>query len=459
MRKQGDIFYYRRRVPKDLQPLFGVAEFTKTLKTASAKEARAAKTNYDAEIDRIITGLRLRFIDAATARGTIEQLLFAKPFKPQAQAVDLETLPTSPKPKTITQVVDEYEAANKNKWSPKSASEYRTIFSKIKDKFGKMPAPALSAVVVTNWRNELAETLGVSTVNKSMSILSSVMKLAVKRQYVSLNVAEGLLLVDRRKENEIKRPYTDAEMKQILDTLFDQRLNMAGLTAAEAADFTPGYLDGGAVWHLRPTARPERYWVPIISAFTGMRLDEICQLYTDDVQAACCGDDPDKDMLLYFDVNDDRDKKLKNKTSKRLIPFHPALTYLGFDEYCQMARERQQERLFPNLKRTDTGYSNAVQKWYSRWNREHITEDETKTFHSLRHVFADRLKQSDVGESLISEILGHHVSNISMRRYSKEYSLRVRYEAIKQVQYETKMVVYKSLVGRDYDVVKSSEIV
>ena len=44
---------------------------------------------------------------------------------------------------------------------------------------------------------------------------------------------------------------------------------------------------------------------------------------------------------------------------------------------------------------------------HGRLNRKHVADDPLKTFHSLRHSFADTLKQLGVQENLISELMGH----------------------------------------------------
>ena len=40
-----------------------------------------------------------------------------------------------------------------------------------------------------------------------------------------------------------------------------------------------------------------RYWIPLIALFTGCRLNEICQLYLNDIRC--------DNGQYYFDINDD----------------------------------------------------------------------------------------------------------------------------------------------------------
>jgi len=66
-------------------------------------------------------------------------------------------------------------------------------------------------------------------------------------------------------------------------------------------------------------------------------------------------------------------------------------------------------------------YSNGFGNWYRRFNRQYVTDDPKKVFHSMCHTVADTLKQAGVPEVVISEILGHTHSSITSGRYGKRY--------------------------------------
>jgi len=158
---------------------------------------------------------------------------------------------------------------------------------------------------------------------------------------------------------------------------------------------------------------------------SGLRLDEACQLYKEDIKEV--------EGIWCLDVNDSKDKKLKNLSSKRLVPVHPKLIDMGLIEYVQKCKT---ERLWPNLKWCKiNGYSNSLGKWYQRFNRQHITDDPFKTFHSLRHAFADSLKQQGIQKELIAELMGHSQESITMGRYGKRYMPEVLLEVVKKLDY------------------------
>ncbi len=73
------------------------------------------------------------------------------------------------------------------------------------------------------------------------------------------------------------------------------------------------------------------YWVPLIGAYTGARREEIAGLAPSDiieVEGICC-----------FTIEDSELRRIKNLSSRRLIPIHSHLIELGFLDYIQKAIE------------------------------------------------------------------------------------------------------------------------
>ena len=72
--------------------------------------------------------------------------------------------------------------------------------------------------------------------------------------------------------------------------------------------------------------KPERYWVTLLSAYSGARLNEICQLNVDDISKT--------DGIWPTNSNgDSADKSTNTKSGNRVIPLHPKLLSLGFLNY------------------------------------------------------------------------------------------------------------------------------
>ena len=243
------------------------------------------------------------------------------------------------------------------------------------------------------------EPMSINSVNKHIMRLNALLGYATKEGLITVNYAQGMMLSDKRRADEMRKVYSVDDLK-------------------------------GVISHLpREPGRPERFWIPMIAMYSGMRLDEICQLYVEDVQQV--------DGIWCFSINDDKDKKLKNPASKRIVPIHPMLISSGLVQYADYIRESGVPRLWMNLTwRKADGYGNAIGNWYRRFNREHITKDEGKVFHSFRHTVTDTLKQAEVSEIVIAELVGHSTSSsMTMGRYGKRYQPKVLLDALLKLNY------------------------
>lgn len=78
-----------------------------------------------------------------------------------------------------------------------------------------------------------------------------------------------------------------------------------------------------------------KYWIPLIAAYTGARLEEICQLTVNDIKT------DEATGIIYADITDigmaadGEQKKAKTKTSVRPIPIHSVLLKIGLMEYVE----------------------------------------------------------------------------------------------------------------------------
>ncbi len=170
--------------------------------------------------------------------------------------------------------------------------------------------------------------------------------------------------------------------------------------------------------------RPERYWIPMIGLYHGFRLNEICSLRLKDIYQHADG-------TYVIDVNaDGAKKKVKNKSSIRIVPIHPyVLDSLGFRDYIEKrnANAAPDDLLFPNLTYTETqGFSKNMSVWFNSWKTTWLpAESRYKNFHSLRHTFVRQAQnQAKMSDRCNQEITGHSVSGVS--RVHMGYSGRLQ---------------------------------
>ncbi len=160
---------------------------------------------------------------------------------------------------------------------------------------------------------------------------------------------------------------------------------------------------------------PMRYWVNLLALYQGMRLNEICQLYLDDIVMEeglpCIRIRPDKE----------RKQKVKNKSSIRTIPIHSTILRLGFIGYCQKIREENGTMdcgLFPPATALDGGYQRKMQQ-FNALIHSLPGMDQRKSIHSFRHNFDTELLNKGAQEYFILCLDGHTRTGELMSRYAK----------------------------------------
>jgi len=324
------------------------------------------------------------------------------------------------------------------KWTAKTEQENTAILSVLLELLGDKPVTSISHRELQGFRSTLVKlppnprkgkgregktlqeviALGLppmsqTTVNKYLIRIASFFKWAHRHKYISSNEFEGLTLAKhkRGKQSEERSIYSTSDLVQLLQSLeFDK-------------------------------ARPEQFWIPLISLYSGLRLNEVCQLHLTDIK--------DHEGVPCFSVNEEGDKEVKTASSVRLVPVHPVLIDLGLLDYVEKLRRRGSVRLWGRLQKQRDGYGQAFGKWYQRFNRSKITKERGKVFHSFRHTFTNALKQAGVSESVSAQLIGHGQATITFGRYGKDYIASVLLEAVRLVDYgESVAAALVELKGR-----------
>ena len=180
-----------------------------------------------------------------------------------------------------------------------------------------------------------------------------------------------------------------------------------------------------------PKLYPMRYWVNLLALYQGMRLNEICQLYLDDIVMEegipCIRIRPDKE----------RQQKVKNKSSIRTIPIHSTILRLGFIGYCQSIRDGSgtlSSVLFPPATALDGGYQRKMQQ-FNALIHSLPGMDQRKSIHSYRHNFDTELLNKGAQEYFILCLDGHTRTGELMSRYAKPDIHKLR-ETLELVTYD-----------------------
>ncbi|MGL1564043.1 site-specific integrase [Vibrio parahaemolyticus] len=247
---------------------------------------------------------------------------------------------------------------------------------------------------------ELNKKLGLPAISSSsvkdyIQKCSSFFAWAEQMEYTDLNPFKGFRFKNETKVSAAKNAYNEQQLNKIFSNeIFTKRT------------FKHNY----------------QYWLPILARLTGARINELCQLYKEDIKNI--------DGIWCISINRNKlDKRLKTANSERLIPLHPRLIELGFIRHVNSVSS---ERVFPELKLERDGYATAASKWYGRFKTK-LGFSRGYDFHSFRHTFANQLKNALVPAIVTSELLGHSQRSISYDRYGKELDIKTKLVVVEKI--------------------------
>lgn len=256
----------------------------------------------------------------------------------------------------------------------------------------RFPKKKLAEVLEIAKAKELAP-MSVTTANSYMSAFVSLLDFAVAEHIIERNPATGLRLAsDGVKRKDKRLPFTVADLNVIF-----------------AAPLYSGCVDDGRGYGRPGPNRPRRgrFWVPLVSLFSGMRLNEVCQLTEDDIAV----EDGTEVILVRADEDEEDDvvKRVKTAAGHRFVPIHSELKRLGFLDHVATIRAKQpaRARLFPELTTASTGYiSDNFSKWFANFLDKVEIKDDRKNFHSFRHTFRDALREAEIPQDRVRELGG-----------------------------------------------------
>src|SRR5690606_29928133 len=103
--------------------------------------------------------------------------------------------------------------------------------------------------------------------------------------------------------------------------------------------------------------RNARFWIPLLSMFGGLRLNEACQLDVADIQRI---DGVDCFVITERSESEQNDKRLKTATSERIVPVHDTLLGFGFMDVVRQRKRAGETKLFGEVAMGATGYRSST---------------------------------------------------------------------------------------------------
>ena len=264
-------------------------------------------------------------------------------------------------------------------------------------------------------------TINSTNINAYMARFATMLNWAVAEEYLGRNPARGLQLAETVHPQDRRKPFEPWQLRRIFHApIFigckdeQQGYAVAGTTIASAA----------------------RFWVPLICLFSGMRLNEACQLDVTDVRTL--------EGILCFviteaSVSGTRDKSLKTKSSERIVPAHPVLLDIGLVAFVQRKREEGAIKLFDDLPLGKRGFrSVAFSRWFSRFLVSVRAASDRTCFHSFRHGFRDASRHAQIDRDIALRLGGWIIGGSHSEAaddYGSGYRPQILFEAISKISF------------------------
>lgn len=172
-------------------------------------------------------------------------------------------------------------------------------------------------------------------------------------------------------------------------------------------------------------SEPHLKWMPLLSVVTGARIAEMTFLQGKDIYEIQKG-------LWVADLTTDlavagksttKERKIKNKGSRRIMALHNCLVETGFIKYAKS--KRPDDWLFPHLHKKKDGTlakdpaDSASKKMRQNLEKVGIHEKHVHVFHSTRHTAKDIMRIAKIEERTSDMQTGHVQKSISRTYGSK----------------------------------------
>jgi integrase len=243
--------------------------------------------------------------------------------------------------------------------------------------------------------------MSAANANEYMNKLSGLFNWAEKEELVDRNPARGLRIADGTAARDKRLPFSAVQLQRIFDAPIYR-----GCRDDEHGFAVPG----------EALPKRSRFWIPAIALFSGMRLNEICQLHTADVQKL------DGVWCFVVTAKGAEDKQLKTLASERLVPVHSTLQRMGLIAYAKERSDVGDVRLFPEIRADSFGqHSGRFSRWFARFLASCDAASDRTCFHSFRHSFRDALREARVDREIALALGGWSSTGSSANAVADQY--------------------------------------
>lgn len=431
--RHGTVFYFRRRVPGDLQQRIGRLHLYVSLRTEVLAEAKRRARALAAATDRLF--MELRYMPGDDQKKSLQSdygvdFRFDELGRPSIKFTDVKpgdedsagvlaksilegaapaivTPPAAPTP-TVSEAVAAVLADPGIK--PGTVKEYRRAFKVFADFIG--PETHLGDIGPERFSAFADHIRGRGEwASKTQSFhITSAQRLftfyASRNSGVPNISTVGLKPKSNAPAGHDREAFTVAELEVVFRHVARYRVS-----------------------------DPAKWWVTVASALLGTRIEELAQAHLDG--DFCLDEDSGIHYLQIDEIVRGRSeavrsspKSVKSQAGWRRVPIHPVLVEAGFIRYLDSERQRGAvtafDRCWTPLRETGgrVKHSHPISKWGGRELSKLrasgvICRERLAYFHSMRHAFVTLLGKAGISEEWRAAIAGHQYGGVNSQVYNK----------------------------------------
>lgn len=264
--------------------------------------------------------------------------------------------------------------------------EISALVEKLREE-GTPPAEIEDAVAAARTKR-----ISATTIKRHQTALQSIFEYALSQRMITSNPFKGRLL-------------TEAEVKR-------WKMSAARVERVGWGDAIYSLLESEVFSNPLADIGEPLFWAPLIAMYSGLRLEEICQLRVRDFAK--------EDGIIFVAVQNELGSQLvKSVNGFRRIPLHKALIDIGLPKLVELRQQAGMSRLFPDMPRSKSkGTMSAIMsKRFGYYIRSRGIKDEGLDFHALRTEFLVRLTRAKVPDHVRKGLMGHEQTDVTHANY------------------------------------------
>ena len=176
------------------------------------------------------------------------------------------------------------------------------------------------------------------------------------------------------------------------------------------------------------------WWLPVAALWMGTRLEELAQLFHEDLQR-------DREGIPYLRIHNEGERRVKNDNSIRNVPVHPFLIELGF---LGLFKKASKSRVFPELRPhgRPPKLGGLYSTHFTDYRRAVGVYEPLRDFHSFRRTFITTMRhKAKVDLFTVAIIAGHGADDPEYIRVQQtddytDYSIADLRDAMASLDYE-----------------------